>query len=118
MPVAGVSTAVAVAAGAGHTCIILRSGPVQCWGDNTYGQLGSGTTIKYSGTPVKVLAIHAPIELVAGTYDTCALFSGGTVRCWGDDRYGQCGDLPKDINRPRRSPVTVVGTPGVVWAKQ
>ena len=36
------------------------------------------------------------------------------MRCWGQDNYGQLGDRQNKVDA-RSSPVTVVGTPGVVW---
>ena len=42
--VTGVSNPVAAGAGASHTCAILSTGAIQCWGDNTWGQLGNGVS--------------------------------------------------------------------------
>jgi len=51
--VSGVTNAKAIVAGGCHTCALLNDGNVQCWGDNSYGQLGNGTTTS-SPTPVTV----------------------------------------------------------------
>ena len=37
--------AAAIATGPFHTCAVLRSGGIDCWGSNGTGQLGDGTTI-------------------------------------------------------------------------
>jgi alpha-tubulin suppressor-like RCC1 family protein len=51
--VSGITQAIAVAAGGSYACALLGDGSVQCWGDNTYGQLGDGTTTQRS-QPVPV----------------------------------------------------------------
>ena len=44
-----------VRAGGAHSCLLTGQGNALCWGDNTFGQLGDGTTVA-SATPVKVIA--------------------------------------------------------------
>jgi alpha-tubulin suppressor-like RCC1 family protein len=69
-----------------HTCAVLASGAVECWGSNAFGQLGDGTTTdRYA--PETVIASGAA-AVTCGTRHTCALMLDGTVRCWGDDEYG------------------------------
>jgi hypothetical protein len=89
--VSGLSNAVAIAAGADHTCALLMDGTAQCWGRNDFGQLGDGSTTDRL-TPVSVSGLSNAVAIAAGETHTCALLSDGTAQCWGDNGYGQLGD--------------------------
>jgi alpha-tubulin suppressor-like RCC1 family protein len=59
--VAGIATATAIAAGGdgmgeSYSCALLSDKTVNCWGDNSFGELGDGTT-NYSSTPVEVVRL-------------------------------------------------------------
>lgn len=63
-----IGTAVDVAAGGTHTCAVTQTGAVQCWGDNTYGQLGTGdNTSRNAATAVSGLATIYTTTTVAPT---------------------------------------------------
>jgi len=81
---------VSAAAGRHHTCALKRDGTVWCWGRNTNGELGNGSTID-SYVPVKAL-IEDVKQISGGFYHTCALKRDGTVWCWGWNAYGQLGN--------------------------
>jgi alpha-tubulin suppressor-like RCC1 family protein len=85
-------TPVKIVAGGEHTCVLLSSGQIQCWGYNGYGQLGNGGTSN-SLVPVYVedLATTA-VDVSAGFDFTCAVLSNGGVQCWGYNSYGELGD--------------------------
>jgi alpha-tubulin suppressor-like RCC1 family protein len=100
---------VSVAAGSQHSCALLATGSVRCWGANFSGQLGNGTTTR-SLVPVFVSGLARAVAVVAGASHTCALLSEGAVRCWGSGQFGQLGDgtsSPGGITRP--TPVAVLG---------
>ena len=85
-----------VALGDTHSCVVTSGGGVKCWGSNSSGQLGDGTTTRQN-TPVSVLA-SAGVELTgivavsAGSAHSCALTSTGGVKCWGGNTSGQLGN--------------------------
>lgn len=89
-----------VAAGAGHTCARLRSGSVRCWGADGFGQLGNDAAIAGSAVPVTVMGITDAVWIGAGTHHACAVTSLGSVRCWGNDEFGQVGDGTADPGAP------------------
>ena len=95
-----------LAAGATHTCALLNGGTVHCWGRNADGQVGDGTTYPYRARPTPVNGLVGVTAITAGGAHTCALLSGGGVRCWGSNSYGQLGD---GTTTSRLTPVAVSG---------
>jgi alpha-tubulin suppressor-like RCC1 family protein len=74
----------------GYTCGVTTSGAAYCWGSNSYGQLGNGTTTN-SPTPVPVSGGLTFTAISAGEH-TCGLAAGGVAYCWGFNRRGQLGN--------------------------
>ena len=107
------SGVISVAAGASHTCAVTTTDGVRCWGKNSDGQLGDGTTTDRR-TPVQVSGISSGITLlVAESSHTCGLTEAGGVKCWGDNPEGQLGD---GTQTARRIPVDVIGLTSSVTA--
>lgn len=86
------SIAVHISAGHYHTCAVLDTGAVQCWGVNNYGQLGDSTTTTRN-VPTNVSGLSSgAIQVSTGTDHSCARLSSGGVRCWGGNYAGQIGN--------------------------
>jgi alpha-tubulin suppressor-like RCC1 family protein len=103
--------AATIAAGDFHTCAIIAAGSpdagaVRCWGENRFGQLGTGTTARVGDDrhPAAAPAVdlgpgNTARALAAGSNFTCAILDGhgqqgsedGAVRCWGGNSSGQLG---------------------------
>ncbi|NOK10222.1 RTX toxin [Corallococcus exercitus] len=82
-----------IAMGNNHTCALLKTGTVRCWGANGLGQLGTGQSggnflFKDSGS---IDLGTSALQVTAGVSHTCALLSTGSVRCWGQANFGQTG---------------------------
>jgi alpha-tubulin suppressor-like RCC1 family protein len=100
-----------------HTCLRKSNGDLFCWGDNRFGQLGTGDTTKHA-SPIRIdvgnglgtSKIYVPTgngDITADlTAFTCALTSDNAFRCWGDNRYGQLGT---GDTRSSLTPVLVQG---------
>jgi alpha-tubulin suppressor-like RCC1 family protein len=80
-----------IAAGGSESCAITRKRAVTCWGENTYGQLGNGTTTD-STVPVKVrLGSARGKSVTVGGGHACAITTKSRLRCWGLGGSGQLG---------------------------
>jgi alpha-tubulin suppressor-like RCC1 family protein len=107
--VSGLSSGVSkIFTGQDRSCAILATGAIKCWGDNSNGALGDGTTTNRL-VPVDIAALSAGsvTSLASGSNYSCALTTGGGVKCWG----GQVGSGNLGNNSTVNSlvPVEVVG---------
>jgi alpha-tubulin suppressor-like RCC1 family protein len=108
--VTGLSNVYLLAAGPTHVCASRNNGSsyteLLCWGSNSHGQLGNGTTDD-SATPVYVYGTPSPSAhrmLAAGNETSYAVLSIGYVEAWGANQYGQLGD-GTTTDQPRPNPL-------------
>lgn len=119
--VSGLNSATAISVGGYQSaCALLSNGTVECWGWNNYGQLGNGTTTgpdtcntsyACSTTPVAVSGLTGATAVSVGVASACALVTGGTVQCWGDNSQG--GELGNGTTTSSTTPVAVSSLSGV-----
>ena len=101
------------------TCSLRFTGLVQCWGLNSDGQVGNGTT-----TPANPDALPSlpnfpepnPQDVMGagnadGLGDGCAQ-AGAVIRCWGQNTFGQVGD---GTLTHRATPAAVTGIPAGIF---
>lgn len=105
--VSGATGAVQVAVSGTHACSRNAAGEVRCWGNNTAGQLGRGTTSTLEYMPATVDGLTAS-DLALGLEHSCATTSAG-LSCWGENDWGQLGDDSRD---DAASPLGVPPPPG------
>jgi alpha-tubulin suppressor-like RCC1 family protein len=97
----------------GHTCVVTSDGTAWCWGDNSRGELGDGTTTERL-TAVQVTkaggATLSGVTLISagGRNSTCAVTKDGAAWCWGDNSAGELGD-GTTVERDRAVRVTKSG---------
>ncbi|MBI1860443.1 MAG: hypothetical protein HYR96_05960 [Deltaproteobacteria bacterium] len=95
-----VSTLPAISVGAHFSCYAGSSGALKCWGRNTYGQLGQGHTnpigdgtneMGINLSKINLGTDRTVKQVSAGWNHVCGLLDDGSVKCWGQNTYGQLG---------------------------
>jgi alpha-tubulin suppressor-like RCC1 family protein len=111
-PVPGLGNVTAITAGSDHTCAVTSDRTVKCWGANSAGQVGDGTTSPRL-TPTPVVALTNVTAITAGSDHTCATTRYSflsTVKCWGNNEQGQLGD---GTTTRRLTPTEITGLTNV-----
>lgn len=93
--VTGLSNVTSLAAGRWHTCALLSTSTVKCWGSNGSGELGTGNAFPTtSGIPQAVgeLSSAASVVSMGSARHTCALTDQREAQCWGLGENGQLGN--------------------------
>lgn len=82
-----------ISVGGAHTCAVKHDGSAWCWGFDSAGQLGNGTTTRSpQPIPTQVVALGTHVSAIrAGDLMTCAIDDTHHLWCWGDNTFGQLG---------------------------
>ncbi|MBM4165070.1 MAG: tandem-95 repeat protein, partial [Lentisphaerae bacterium] len=108
----GLSGVTNIAGGGSHTVALKSNGSVWTWGQNWYGQLGTGTV--HRTVPVQVSGLSSGVSAIdAGSSHSVALKSNGAVWAWGNNGSGRLGD---GTTTTRWTPVQVSGLSSGVTA--
>jgi alpha-tubulin suppressor-like RCC1 family protein len=85
-----------------HTCGVTTELAIVCWGDNSNGQLGNGSTQK-SDVPVKVSGTLKFRSVASGFSHTCGVTIDGDGYCWGYNAFGELGNgTTTSVNVPAK----------------
>ncbi|MGC8626871.1 MAG: RCC1 domain-containing protein [Acidimicrobiales bacterium] len=119
LKVQGLREVTALAAGTSDAYALTRGGTVWAWGDDAFGELGTGGAVRLSRHPLQVGGLSGVVSIAAGSYTAYALTRGGTVWAWGDDAFGELGTgrcHPHTVTTcaPSSRPVKVRGLHNVV----
>ena len=114
-----------VVASADSTCVVTESGGAWCWGWNVEGELGDGTK-ENRFVPTPVVGLDSGVAALAQSNSvshTCAILTGGSAACWGDNYGGQLGDGTTDervgpvrVSVTKEKLVAMVTAPGTTCA--
>jgi alpha-tubulin suppressor-like RCC1 family protein len=87
-----------ITTGTDHTCAVLTTGKVRCWGKSDFGQLGYGSLSSVGDNPGEMPPPDVNVggqvtRLASGAADrhTCAVLTTGAARCWGFGSDGRLG---------------------------
>ena len=108
----------ALSVGATHSCAVLDNGTLVCWGENSSGQLGDGTSnVRSIPTEITLGDGRTATSVSAGVLHTCAILDNGALNCWGENRQGGLGinsttnqNSPTGVTLPDNKTALAVGT--------
>lgn len=101
MPVPGTMVWKSISVGGQHTCAIGQDDTLWCWGDGSYGQLGTEMS-ESRLTPTPVVGAARWSEVDVGDAVTCGVMLDRRARCWGTNGQGQLGNgTTTPYSRPR-----------------
>ena len=91
---AGVDTFSDVSAGGFHSLAVKTDGSLWAWGQNYYGQLGTGmrSSQQSASNPIPERIMEGVTAVSAGQYHSLALKSDGSLWAWGKNHFGEIGD--------------------------
>jgi alpha-tubulin suppressor-like RCC1 family protein len=105
-----------------ETACLRVGGAIECFGDNSEGQLGiGGHTLEKLAIAIVAPAGHSWQHVVSGRYHTCGVVEDGSAYCWGANEAGQvdvvaprgsmvpCDSHPCDRPIPMAAPTAVSG---------
>jgi alpha-tubulin suppressor-like RCC1 family protein len=105
-------TPTAISAGECHSLAIGSDGKLYAWGDNTFGEIGDGSTTEHDTPQAITLAPGVtPTAISAGQVHSLAIGSDGKLYAWGDNQFGELGDGTTDTQQD--SPEVITLAPGV-----
>ena len=99
------SGVLAIAAGQSHSCAIVTGGAAKCWGSNSNGQLGNGSTDPNaafppdSNVPVQVTGLTSGVQTIATGYQHACATTSSSVLCWGFNGNAQLALDPDAASR-------------------
>jgi alpha-tubulin suppressor-like RCC1 family protein len=99
--------------GSDHSCALLVSGGVKCWGENSFGKVGV-PTVPIVSTPAEVTGFSGPVvALDLDGWHSCALLATGMppVQCWGWNGGFQLGHGGPYDHDDHSSPLTATKLP-------
>jgi len=94
IPVLNLSNVASLESGGDFNLVLKDDGTVWTWGNNSFGQLGDGTSgfITSRSFALQVVGLNDIIEVSGGNWHAMALGADGIIYTWGYGSFGQMGD--------------------------